>query len=129
MKRDATTWIADNEKFAIVGLEVDLEETFPIQQYADDLYAFADEAFEVPALGRVARLDPNGGSAKLQSLSSGQDAVEDTGSARRREHHSSTAHRPALFGPASRQAFLAFAQAGDADRRAVWRQGGWAPAR
>jgi len=42
-------WISDGEKYALVGLELKMDETLPLQQLTPDLYVFGDTAFQVPA--------------------------------------------------------------------------------
>ena len=42
-------WIADGEKYALVGLDVKLEGTPPPEQIAPDLWALTTTAFDVPS--------------------------------------------------------------------------------
>lgn len=41
-------WIADGEKYALVGLEVKLKGTPPPEQVAPNLWVLTDTAFDVP---------------------------------------------------------------------------------
>jgi hypothetical protein len=42
-------WVADKEKYALVGLEVKLEEEFPFQPVGPGLWAWTDQTLDVPA--------------------------------------------------------------------------------
>ena len=44
-----TTWLADGEKYALVGLEVKLEQGFPFREVVPGLWAWTDQTLDLPA--------------------------------------------------------------------------------
>jgi hypothetical protein len=44
-----TAWLDDGEKYALVGLEVKLEQDFPFQEVVPGLWAWTDQTLDVPA--------------------------------------------------------------------------------
>jgi hypothetical protein len=44
-----TDWLADGEKYALIGLEVKIEDTIPFHELAPGFWAWTDQKFDVPA--------------------------------------------------------------------------------
>ena len=44
-----TTWLADGEKYALIGLEVKIERDIPYRELAPGLWAWTDQRLDVPA--------------------------------------------------------------------------------
>jgi hypothetical protein len=44
-----TAWLADGEKYALIGLEVKMEQAVPFRQMGPGLWAWTDQKFELPA--------------------------------------------------------------------------------
>ena len=47
-----TTWLADGEKYALIGLEVKIEQDIPYRELAAGLWAWTDQRLDVPAQWR-----------------------------------------------------------------------------
>ena len=45
----ATEWIADGEKYALIGLEVKVDQAVPFREFEPGLWVWTDQKFDVPA--------------------------------------------------------------------------------
>jgi len=57
-QRNSTSWIDDGEKYAVIGLSVNLDDPVPLQEMTPHHWAFADAQFATAASTRDDGLRP-----------------------------------------------------------------------